>query len=105
MALEDILDVPTVSKLLCISETAVHRLTHRKTIPYQWIAGRKVFKKSDIDAYLADAAKQARRRGGSGQQNLFLGDVAVGLDETLAALKAQAPNGFDPASRKRGAGK
>lgn len=105
MALDGILDAGAVSKLLCISVTAVHRLAHRGTLRSRWIAGRRVFEQSEVDRYLADAAAQQRRCGGSGQGKLFQGEEAVTLDAVLGSLKAQAPAGFDPVGRKRGEGK
>lgn len=105
MALEGILDAPTVAKILNISVTAVHRLAHRGTLPSEWVAGRRVWRRATIERYLKDDEAQARRRPGGGQGNLFLGDVAVSIDEVLASLKAQAPASFDPVGKRRGGAK
>lgn len=105
MALGDILDAKEVAQLLGCSVTAVHRLAYRGTLSSEWLHGKRVWRRSVVDRYLADAEAQARRRSGSGQGKLFLGDTETSLDVVLGSIRAQAPASFDPVGRRRGGAK
>jgi len=91
MALPEIMNAKQVSDLLKISVTAVHRLAYRKTLRYEWLGGVKVFRGETIQKYLDNADAQARRRGGSGQGRLFIGEVPASKAEVLASIEAQKP--------------
>jgi helix-turn-helix protein len=96
MNLEDMLTAEGVAGRLEVTVSAVHRLSNRGTLPYRWIAGRKLFRKDAIDAYLAnDEAQKRRRNGGLITQGELELDVpaAVRRMRAEASVDAQRPGG------------
>lgn len=60
--MENLMDAQEVARELDVSVQAVHRLCHRGTLASFFLAGRRLFRREVVDAYLADARAQARRR-------------------------------------------
>lgn len=63
---ENIADAEWVAATLGISISAVHRLCGRGTLPYRWVAGRRLFDKVAVKEFAASEAYRKRSRAGKG---------------------------------------
>jgi len=68
MDIGDLMDGHAVARRLEVTLSAVHRLAARGTLASTWFAGRRVWRREQIERYLADPELQARRRGAAAKR-------------------------------------
>lgn len=60
--MEHLLDAKQAAQILGISETAVHRLVNRGTLPAIWLGSRRIFVRHNVEKLLRDPDYQRRTR-------------------------------------------
>lgn len=60
--MEHLIDTREAARILGVSETAVHRLVNRGTLPAVWLGSRRIFVRQRVEALLEDAEYQRRSR-------------------------------------------
>lgn len=60
--MEHLIDTREAARILGISETAVHRLVNRGTLPAVWLGSRRIFIRGRVEQLLKDAEYQRRSR-------------------------------------------
>lgn len=60
--MEHLIDTKQAARILGISETAVHRLVNRGTLPAIWLGSRRIFLRHQVVKLLEDPEYQRRSR-------------------------------------------
>lgn len=60
--MEHLIDCKRAAEILGISQTAVHRLVNRGTLPAIWLGSRRIFLRHQVEKLLDDAEYRKRSR-------------------------------------------
>lgn len=77
---EDRITSDKAAEILGITKSALARLCSRGTLPYEWFGGRRVLKRSAVEALKNDPEYQRRTRKPSIQQLLDSGAIKRGSE-------------------------
>jgi hypothetical protein len=60
----DLIGAAEAARLLGLSPQRIPQLAEEKKLPFRWIAGRRVYKRADVEAFKRARAKAGRQRPG-----------------------------------------
>lgn len=60
--MEHLIDTRRAAEMLGISQTAVHRLVNRGTLPAIWLGSRRIYLRHQVEKLLEDPDYQKRSR-------------------------------------------